>query len=576
DTNILQMSQDIVSFLSNRSLGLGTSSSGIRVHQPSSSPYTRLPPFLSFQLDHLNNGIYYQKDVIGHYGCVNAIDFSPNEELVASGGDDRRMSIWSTDELLFHNEPKMRGKMKRKHYSNIFCLAFDPSGSVLYSAGNDNFFVSSDIATGQQTYGMQGSESVHDISVNMRSNEVIVTRCRGRDAVYFYDPRTNTPNATISFPRTQLYSAQFNLDPSSTIIGVCGEGLGVRFIDRRNLAKALFARDSTLKNAMYGTWNKNGTKFAYLRAGGAPVVYDFREGSIYKLNTGAYKNAHTIKSIEWIDDDWFLTGSDDYNIYGWNTKDLPDKADQGLIPPVQSEERFNLILKEDAPIQPQVVMTGHRSIVNHVRFSHKYQFVISSGVEKILKVWNTRWFPYSRDRPKLRKRGAAEDTGDEDCYPTSSPTRGNGERRRRRRTDESPRMLRYFDSIVGYNDADSMDGNDSDDSVTLSDSSSEGGNNSPSRVRMVEDTDELAGRVREPELRIIINYAGKSALLEENDSGDDMEYRQFVVTSESESDDEEIVDVDLTSDEEDDDEDLLHWDSPIQVDSPQSSESSNE
>lgn len=35
-----------------------------------------------------------------------------------------------------------------------------------------------------------------------------------------------------------------------------------------------------------------------------------------------------------------------------------------------------------------MILRGHRSIVNHVRYNPKYCILASSGVEKIIKIWS--------------------------------------------------------------------------------------------------------------------------------------------------------------------------------------------
>ncbi|GMS80164.1 hypothetical protein PENTCL1PPCAC_2339, partial [Pristionchus entomophagus] len=502
-------SHDINSYVINRSFGLGTSKRGsILPSHPTAT--IKHPRFLCFSLENFDEQQIYQKDVIGHYGCINALEFSPNEEMVVSGGDDRRVCIWATDELLYNKSPKMRGKMARKHYSNIFALAFDPDSRVVYSAGNDYYFVSSDITSGAQLFGMQGTHGVHDISVNMRSGEVLVTRCGGRDALYFHDPRTNRPTATITIMadyrgRAQIYSAQFNPDPSSSLIGMCGEEFGVCFRDRRNLAKPLFSRDPCEegRNAMYGGWNRNGTKFAHLVSKGAPRVYDFKECAIYDMSPSTYKNSHTIKSIEWLDDDWFVTGSDDFNIYGWCTKNLTTSQESRQ----ESDTRFKLIWKDDSERVPRACLVGHRSIVNHARFSSRYQFLVSSGVEKIIKVWNNRSFPDAFVTPRLRRKGTMETVGEEGSGLLRR--RGNGGRFRRKKTAESGRMLRYFDSLIAMDDGDIMseDGLDSGSSdESLSEEEDEDSSSGGQGISgLVEDTDSRDGIRRIPDTRLIFH-----------------------------------------------------------------------
>ncbi|VDN27081.1 unnamed protein product [Gongylonema pulchrum] len=66
----------------------------------------------------------YQKDVKGHFGCVNAIEASPDECLLASGGDDRRVLLWTVADVQVKEKPMPVAIMKQTHQSNIFSLAF--------------------------------------------------------------------------------------------------------------------------------------------------------------------------------------------------------------------------------------------------------------------------------------------------------------------------------------------------------------------------------------------------------------------------------------------------------------------
>lgn len=107
---------------------------------------------------------YYQKDILGHFGCVNAVEFSHGpEEFLASGknsgglrqgsygtccsrntgmtyylflgGDDKRVLVWKASELFTKlDKPKLE-VMKGRHESNIFCLAFTSDTEQLLSSG---------------------------------------------------------------------------------------------------------------------------------------------------------------------------------------------------------------------------------------------------------------------------------------------------------------------------------------------------------------------------------------------------------------------------------------------------------
>src|SRR5699024_8007498 len=38
---------------------------------------------------------FHYKDLLGHYGCVNSFEFSPDGNYLVSGGDDRRVLLWN-------------------------------------------------------------------------------------------------------------------------------------------------------------------------------------------------------------------------------------------------------------------------------------------------------------------------------------------------------------------------------------------------------------------------------------------------------------------------------------------------
>ncbi|EDO40269.1 predicted protein, partial [Nematostella vectensis] len=78
----------------------------------------------------------FRKDLRGHFGCVNAIEFSnKGGELVVSGGDDRRVLVWDIERSLT-NTKLSPAQMKGQHRSNIFCTVFSNDNNLIYSAGN--------------------------------------------------------------------------------------------------------------------------------------------------------------------------------------------------------------------------------------------------------------------------------------------------------------------------------------------------------------------------------------------------------------------------------------------------------
>ena len=89
----------------------------------------------------MNDKNLYKKDLLSHFGCVNAVEFSDDGDLMVSGGDDKRVLCWDVDRsITSHHSHQGRGSykpivMSAEHDSNIFCLSFDDKKTKIYSGG---------------------------------------------------------------------------------------------------------------------------------------------------------------------------------------------------------------------------------------------------------------------------------------------------------------------------------------------------------------------------------------------------------------------------------------------------------
>ncbi len=139
---------------------------------------------------------FVHRRVSGHFGCVNALEFSVGqEELLASGGDDKRVLLWRSADLLVCEDVKPRTAMRTSHESNIFCLAFDSCAHRLWSAGNDHTVILHDVDTGKSLDVWRQEAAVYSLSVDP-DNDWLFATATENGAVKLWDTRAPPSEGT--------------------------------------------------------------------------------------------------------------------------------------------------------------------------------------------------------------------------------------------------------------------------------------------------------------------------------------------------------------------------------------------
>jgi len=90
------------------------------------------------------------RDLTGYHGDkggVNAIEFSDDGSLFASGGYDGRVLLWSTSRALDGKWTPKPTEMETKHNRLICCLAITPDNERLFSGGLDEQILIYNIST---------------------------------------------------------------------------------------------------------------------------------------------------------------------------------------------------------------------------------------------------------------------------------------------------------------------------------------------------------------------------------------------------------------------------------------------
>ncbi|CAD5232070.1 unnamed protein product [Bursaphelenchus xylophilus] len=324
----------------------------------------------------------YQRDVKGHTGCVNALEFSTDENYLLSGGDDCRVFLWNAHDLLLTQDPKPCKIMDTYHTSNIFSVDISTDGKVGFSAGNDRMFYAHDLESGSGVYSLIGGGSFHRVDAHPTSDNICVaTNEDGR----FHIVDIRAKEQTAYNVKCCAYSAVYNPQhPELLLIATRKKGMTIRDI-RKPEDDMITFNDGThnrTKKATFARWSPNGESAAAVISGAGLVYCNVYSEKMIGLYDPDYVNSCTMKSCEFIGEDYILCGSDKWDIYAWK------------IPKNQQDV---------TEVAEAVKLEGHRSIVNHIRYSSANNLIASSGVEKVIKCWSPYEMPKSYRDPVRRE-----------------------------------------------------------------------------------------------------------------------------------------------------------------------------
>ncbi|KAK0182076.1 hypothetical protein PV327_000247 [Microctonus hyperodae] len=376
----------------------------------------------------------YRKDLFSHYGCVNAIEFSKQGDLIISGGDDRRVLLWKVEEAL--RDAGNPISMKAQHNSNIFCLGSDSSNAKIFSAGNDERVIVHDLKTGDPLEFFLHEKAVCGLSVHPVIDHIFSTACDdGRILIFDIRCQNNSDALCLAQYKSPFRSVMYNpVDPKQLATANAEEGVSMWDV-RKPLEPLLkYGVEGSAQSCMDVRFNSVGTRLLALKRRLPPVLYDVNSPNlICQFDQPGYYNSCTMKSCCFAGDDesYVLSGSDDFGLYMWKIRDS------------------NTEWVDSA----HMILRGHRSIVNHVRYNPKYCILASSGVEKIIKIWS----PFTLG---VRCLGGLTSTDgilerQRKVYTTDQYTRlmirshdFNSHDYSHQSTREDPRMMAFFDSLV--------------------------------------------------------------------------------------------------------------------------------
>ncbi|XP_055599396.1 DDB1- and CUL4-associated factor 5 [Uranotaenia lowii] len=371
----------------------------------------------------------YKKDLVSHYGCVNAIEFSQEGELLVSGGDDRRVLLWHVDKAIMDKE--VPAAMQKQHLSNIFCLGMDSRNARIFSGGNDDVVIVHDVQTKESVDVFLHSKPVYGLSIDPSNDNIFATA--GEDGkILIFDLRDSSDVMCVSRCRSPFHAVMHHpYDAGFIVTANAKEGAALWDLRSPKMPTIRYGGENAAQSCMSVRFNALGTQVLALRRRLPPILYSTASPEpICQFYHPDYYNSCTMKSCCFAgeNDQYVLSGSDDFNLYVWRVTDADvNETDQWVD-------------------RNQMVLYGHRSIVNQVRYNPQKCVIASSGVEKIVKLWT----PFELDswRGSLTEEAIGPENPREvftnEEYISLNMTHDYSHQS----TTEDPRMMAFFDYLV--------------------------------------------------------------------------------------------------------------------------------
>ena len=304
----------------------------------------------------------------GHTDSILTVQFSPNGNLLSSGGGDSIVKFWdmNTDTQIINKENNDNLNL---HNNWILTLVFSPDNSIMISGDVDGYFCIWDIinlkpkinksikahkkwitsisfkplnlyeknenlkfiTSGKDGYLKMWDASLGKIIINIFAHEQSITKCiwSGENNIF-----TCSEDQTV-----KIFNEKF--DHIKTLIGhshwINTMAINTEFI----LRTGCFDFDK-IKGENHYEYSDKILKMSF-------------EEKVKKSKERYEKFKEKINSSEKI-----VTGSDDYTLILWDIK-----------------------------LKKQIIrMTGHQNIINDVKFSPNAFFLASASFDKSVKIWN--------------------------------------------------------------------------------------------------------------------------------------------------------------------------------------------